>query len=105
MKERGSHPVENESDKDVNINLAIETCIDCCTDVLKDAQMAGFSTTFLSSSKWVSIVADPYRIAGLLGIHAVETKLETQFPTSLFSKPLICTKDYIVSINSYISKG
>lgn len=94
-----------ESEKDVDINLAIEACIDCCTGVLKDAQMAGFSTTYLASNKWVSIVADPYRIAGLLGIHAVESKLETLFPSSLFSKPLICTKDYVSSMNAYITKG
>ncbi len=94
---------DQETDE-MKANRRIAACIDCCNGVLKDALIAGFSTACLSSSNWVAAVADPCHIAGLLGIHVIEIKLEQQFPVQLFSKPFICTRDYISSINIYLNK-
>jgi hypothetical protein len=88
-----------------NFTATIETCIACCTSVLKDCQLAGFATVHLASSKWTALVADPFRVAGLLGIHAIDGKLENIFPHQLFSKPIINTQNYVVLMNKMIQNG
>ncbi len=95
---------KDQETEEMKANGRIAACIDCCNGVLKDALIAGFSTACLSCSNWVTAVADPCRIAGLLGIHVIDIKLEEQFPVQLFSKPFICTRDYISSINIYLNK-
>jgi hypothetical protein len=44
-------------------------------------------------------------IAMHTGLNVVERPFDIMYPTSLFTKPIICVQDYINSIYSYTMKG
>lgn len=39
------------------------------------------------------------------GLNAVERDFSVMYPSSLFTKPLLCVQDYVQSLSNYATKG
>lgn len=82
-----------------------ERCRQTVKMLLKDAQLAGFSTVQISCSTWTKRVANPLEIAHSIGITVVEREMGSFYPTTLFSKPVVCTQDFVQTMAAYVKHG
>jgi len=100
-----SNSGDSDAPSAVDISAAVAAaCITACEFVIKDAHLAGCSTISIACSEWARQTADPLRIAINAGVNGVVRDFGIMYPSSLFTKPLLCVQNYVRSIANYSSK-
>ena len=76
------------------------------TNILQQAQLAGFCSVCIGASAWTQKAANPLRIASNLGIAAIlHPDMDVVYPSALFTKPVVSAQGFMSTMSECVAKA